>query len=83
MDKAQVQPLAIHSGSACMVGLGSGSGGWGGDKGHGQKGRAEDRGKEKDDDLIGKIKGGAITTSSFGSLFAGLKPPFWQLLVLC
>jgi len=41
--------------------------------GMGKRGRAEGKGKERNSYLIGKMKGGAITTSAFGSLFAGLE----------
>jgi hypothetical protein len=46
----------------CVVGLGDGSGGWGGDKGHGQKGAGgRQRLKEEDDEPIGGIKGAAVS----------------------
>ena len=50
-----------------------------GTRGVGKRGRAEDKGKEEEDDLKGKIKGVAIATPP---VFAGLKPPRGQLLVL-
>jgi hypothetical protein len=53
-----------------VVGLGSGSAGGVRTRGVGKRGQATDKGKEKDDELIGIIKGVAIATSP---LLAGLK----------
>jgi hypothetical protein len=63
-----------------VVELGSGSDGWGGDKGHGQKGRAEGGSKERYVNLIGRRKGGLLRNPhplcycAHGSCLA-VKPP--------